>query len=88
MSVLNVEIVTPSGILFNGVCNMAVVPSVEGDLGIMHGHEAVVAVLKEGVVKVYDEKQELVNSFDIVSGVAQIAEPGKLIVLLDDTKSA
>ncbi|MBP7710049.1 MAG: hypothetical protein KA100_03150 [Rickettsiales bacterium] len=82
MANLNLEIISPTGVLFKGACHMAVVPSVEGDMGVMHGHEAVIVNLKAGQVVVYDDKQNVIQSFDVVSGFAeQSAE--KLLVLAE-----
>ena len=82
MTDLNLEIISPAGVLFKGHCHMATIPSVEGEMGVMAGHEAVIVNLKAGQVLVYDEKQNLVKSFDVVSGFAeQSAE--KLLVLVE-----
>jgi F-type H+-transporting ATPase subunit epsilon len=83
MSELKLEIISPTGVLFKGECHMAVVPSVAGEIGIMYGHEAVVAKLQEGKVSIYDEKNNLVRSFDITSGFAEMHGAEKLLVLVD-----
>lgn len=82
MTNLNLEIISPKGILFKGTCNMATIPSVEGEMGVMAGHEAVIVSLKAGQIAVYDDKQNLVKTFDVESGFAeQSAE--KLLVLAE-----
>jgi F-type H+-transporting ATPase subunit epsilon len=83
MSNLNLEIIAPSGVLFKGECHMAVVPSVDGDIGIMHGHEAVIAALRAGTVDIYDEKQNLIKSFEVISGFAEMESLSHLVVLLN-----
>ncbi len=83
MSALNLEIISAKGIIFKGQCNMAVVPSVDGELGIMQGHESIMAKLREGQVVIYDAGQNIVKQFDVVSGYAEMANADKLIVLLD-----
>ena len=83
MSNLKLEIVSPSGIIFKGDCAMAVVPSVAGEVGVMHGHEAFIATLREGQVSIYDDKQSLVKSFDVKSGFAEMQDVEKLLVLVD-----
>ena len=83
MSKLNLEIISPTGVVFKGQCAMAVVPSAAGEIGVMQGHESVIASLKEGQVKVYDDKQNIVKTFDIVSGYAEMHGDDKLLVLLD-----
>ena len=46
MPSLSLEIISPSGIIFKGDCHMAVIPSVSGEIGVMHGHEAAIASLQ------------------------------------------
>ena len=83
MANLNLEIISPSGILFSGACNMATVPSVEGEMGIMFGHEAVIATLKEGQITVYDDKQNVIKTLEVKSGFAKMQSAEKLLVLVD-----
>ncbi len=82
MTSLNLEIISPLGVLYKGSCHMAVIPSVDGEMGVMSGHEAVVVNLKAGKIAVYDDKQNLLKTFDVESGFAeQSAE--KLLVLAE-----
>ena len=83
MSALNIEIISVEGIIFRGECLMAVVPSIEGDLGIMQNHEAVMAKLKAGVVKVFDNSQNVIKQIEIAGGYAEMAGADKLIILID-----
>ncbi len=43
---LQVEIISPQGYLFNGSCNQVTIPSVQGEMGVMADHEAVLVMLK------------------------------------------
>ncbi len=83
MSTLNIEIISVEGITFKGECAMAVVPSIEGDLGIMQNHEAVIAKLKAGHITIYDNSQNVVKQIEIAGGFAEMSGAGKLIVLID-----
>jgi len=83
MSALNLEIISPNGILFKGECRLAVVPSVEGDLGIMAGHEMVIVSLREGKIDIYDDKETLIKSFEVTTGFAKMQAANDLLVLLD-----
>jgi F0F1-type ATP synthase epsilon subunit len=83
MSVLNLEIISAKGSLYKGECHMAVVPSVDGDIGIMNSHESVIARLKEGKITIHDSQQNIIKEFDVKSGYAEMASADKLIVLLD-----
>ncbi len=80
---LNLEIISPTGIVFKGDCALAVIPSVEGDIGVMYGHEALIAALRPGRILVYDNKETLLQSFDVESGFAEMHGLEKLIVLVD-----
>jgi len=80
---LKIEIISPSGVIFEGQCFMAVVPSVAGEVGVMQDHEAFVSSLKEGKVLVYNDKQEVVKEVDVAGGFAEISDGQKLIVLVD-----
>ncbi len=82
MAKLKVEITSLKGELFNGSCHLAVVPSKLGDIGFMADHEVVVTALKEGQVTLYDEKQNVVKSFEVKSGFAEM-KVEKLLVLID-----
>ena len=62
---------------------MAVVPSVEGELGIMFGHESIIAKLREGQITVYDDKQNIVKQIDVKGGYAEMHGAENLSVLVD-----
>ncbi|OFW79940.1 MAG: hypothetical protein A2887_04650 [Alphaproteobacteria bacterium RIFCSPLOWO2_01_FULL_40_26] len=80
---LQVEIISPEGVLFNDICHLAVVPSALGDIGFMSGHEIVVATLRAGQISIYDDGQNLVKSFDVASGFVKMQTLEKLVVLVD-----
>lgn len=83
MTNLNLEIISPTSVIFEGQCHLVVVPSIAGDIGVMRGHEAFISVLREGQVLVYDEQEKLVENFDIKGGFAEVDDGSKLIVLID-----
>ena len=83
MSNLKLEIISPEGVIFNGNCHKAVIPSTLGDIGFMHGHEAVVALIREGQITVFDDKQNIVKQLDVVGGYAEMDGYEKLSVLVD-----
>lgn len=49
---LKVDCVSPNGLLFTGSAQMVVVPSAGGELGILTGHEPILASLKAGKVRI------------------------------------
>ena len=72
MSGLKLEIISPEGVVFAGDCHMAVVPSVAGEMGVMRGHESVVAALHEGKITIYDDKQEIIKQIAVSGGFAEV----------------
>lgn len=62
---------------------MAVVPSVLGDIGFMYNHEMVISLLREGEIKIFDDKNEVIKSLSVTSGAAEMQENGKLLVLVN-----
>jgi F0F1-type ATP synthase epsilon subunit len=83
MTQLNLEIISVSGVILKCECSMAVVPSVEGDIGVMLGHESIIAKLREGQISVYDDKQNIIKQIDILGGYAEMHDAKKLSVLVD-----
>ena len=85
MANLDLEIISPNGTLFEGPCSQAVIPSQDGDIGFMHGHEMVVAMLKEeSKIEIFDKKQDLIKTIEVASGgFAEMQSESKLLVLVD-----
>lgn len=79
---LNVEIISPEGSIFNGFCYLVTVPSLEGEIGFMADHEAVLAGLKEGKIAIFDAYQNILKEFSVVSGFAEMFN-NRLLVLVD-----
>ncbi len=83
MANLNLEITSPKGILFQGECFMTTIPSSEGEMGVMFGHESVIAALKAGIITIYDDKQAIVKTIEINGGFSEVQNNKKLLVLVD-----
>ena len=49
---LTVDIVAPDRTLWSGTAERVIAPSVEGEIGLLAGHEPVLALLKAGTVRV------------------------------------
>ena len=49
---LNLEIVTPDGVIYEGQAEIVVVPGLDGELGIMAGHEPLISLLAIGDTRV------------------------------------
>ncbi len=52
MASLNVEIVAPDRVLWSGTADGVSVPAADGDMGLLPGHESVLALLRPGTVRV------------------------------------
>ena len=50
---LNFELVSPEEVLVSAACDMVVLPGAEGDFGVLVLHAPTVAMLRPGVVEVY-----------------------------------
>ena len=72
-----------NGTLFKGECNLAVIPGSTGDLGVMHDHESVITTLREGTITVFDDKQNLIKSFDVKGGFAKMITEDRLSVVVE-----
>lgn len=70
---MHLDIVTPTGMIFEGEIRCVVLPGSEGEFGVLKGHASLVASLKAGVIDIEtaDSKHELVA---IDSGYAEVNE--------------
>jgi F-type H+-transporting ATPase subunit epsilon len=78
---LTVDIVGPDRVLWSGSAERVVAPTVEGEIGLLVGHEPVLSVLREGAVRVHgsegDTTVEITGgfiSFDH-NAITIVAEP-------------
>ncbi|MDA3945816.1 MAG: ATP synthase F1 subunit epsilon [Helicobacteraceae bacterium] len=81
METLNLEIVTPSGLIFNGKATEVTLPGEEGEFGVLPHHAALTTLLKAGVVDIVKEDKS-VESVVVNWGVVQVDE-AKVVVLVD-----
>lgn len=81
-TLLNLEIITPSEIVLSLPVTMVVVPGVEGDMGILPGHIALISLLRPGVVSIYNGNIISKNIF-VSGGYVEISKEGCKI-LADD----
>ena len=61
---------------------MIIVPGKDGDLGVLPGHSKLVSSLRPGRVMVYGEDKNLLKSFFVSGGFAEV-NPEKCIVLAE-----
>ncbi len=75
METLRLEIVTPTGVLFDDEVKMVTVPGKEGEFGILPHHASLISLLKEGVIE-YEDKSGKKGVVAINWGHVKIEESG------------
>lgn len=82
MSVMQVEVVSNERSIYEGEANFAVIPTVNGELGIYPRHEPVMSLVRPGVLRltVPNEKEEVLVA--VAGGVLEV-RPHKITVLAD-----
>ena len=77
---IRLKVVTPTKTTLDTMVDMVIMQAIDGELGVLYGHEPLATVLKEGVLRYYDaEKIERVALF---GGMAEINKDA-VIVLAD-----
>ncbi len=81
METLNLEVVTPSGLIFDGKAIEITLPGEEGEFGVLPRHASLTTLLKAGVVDI-EKEDKSVESIVVNWGVVQVDEE-KVVVLVD-----
>ena len=85
MAKISFDLVSPESLIFNDEVGMIIIPGKDGDLGILPGHSKVMSSLRPGRVMVYGEDKNLLKSFFVSGGFAEI-NPEKCIVLAESVE--
>ena len=80
MAKISFDLVSPENLIFNVVVGMIIVPGKDGDIGVLPGHSKLISSLRSGRVMVYGENKDLLKSFFVSGGFAEV-NPEKCIVL-------
>ncbi|MDD7541948.1 MAG: hypothetical protein SPK50_07100 [Mobiluncus porci] len=80
---LKVAVVDRANTLFQGQAAQVVVPSAEGDLGILPGHQPLLVVLRPGTVRVIADKT---TEIPVSAGFASTDNDAVTVVLERDLK--
>jgi F-type H+-transporting ATPase subunit epsilon len=75
---MQLEILTPDKLLYSGKTSAVTFPGTDGEFQILRDHAAIVASLKEGIVKIKSEKGE--EQIAIKGGVVEVLN-NKIVVL-------
>lgn len=81
METLQLEVLTPSGPIFNGSAKSVTLPGEEGEFGVLPEHVALTTLLQAGVVDIQKENGKT-ESIVVNWGVVQITQ-NKVVVLVD-----
>jgi len=81
METLQLEVLTPSGSIFNGPAKSVTLPGEEGEFGVLPEHVALTTLLQAGVVDIQKENGKT-ESIVVNWGVVQITQ-NKVVVLVD-----
>ena len=81
METLNLEVVTPSGLIFKGKAVEITLPGEEGEFGVLAHHASLTTLLKAGVVDI-EKEDKSIESIVVNWGVVQVDEE-KVVVLVD-----
>ena len=82
MTTISFDLVSPENLIFNDEVGMIIVPGKDGDFGVLPGHSKVMSSLRPGRVIVYGEDKNLLKSFFVSGGFAEV-NPEKCIVLAE-----
>ena len=80
MAKISFDLVSPENLIFNDEVGMIIVPGKDGDIGVLPGHSKLISSLRSGRVMIYGENKDLLKSFFVSGGFAEI-NPEKCIVL-------
>ena len=78
---INIELVTPSEMLFADNADMVIVPGSEGIFGVLPRHAATLANLQQGEISFYNNGS-ITRRFFIDGGVADVL-PQRVIILAE-----
>lgn len=77
---IRLRIVTPTGELYNDEASMVIMRGVNGDLGVLKGHQPLTTVLDYGLLKIKNGDKELVST--MFGGFVDV-QPDVVTILTD-----
>ncbi len=81
METLQLEILTPNGLIFSGKVAQVTLPGEEGEFGVLPQHASLTTLLQPGVIEL-EKEDKSIESVVINWGVVQVTEE-KVNVLVD-----
>jgi len=81
----NLSVISPEQKLYEGPARFAVVPAYDGEIGILHDHAPLMALLGEGALRVKTESGSL--RFRVKGGFVQVLD-NEVSVLSEEASEA
>ncbi|MDN3566000.1 ATP synthase F1 subunit epsilon [Paeniroseomonas aquatica] len=82
MATFLLELVSPEKLLLSRQVEMATIPGVEGEMGVLPGHSPMIVVLRGGVIRVRENGAETETLF-VGGGFAEVS-PDRVTILADE----
>jgi F-type H+-transporting ATPase subunit epsilon len=81
MATFLLELVSPEKLLLSRQVEMATIPAIEGEMGVLAGHAPMIVALKGGVIRVRENGAETEKLF-VAGGFAEVS--GERVTILAD----
>lgn len=82
MATFLLELVSPERLLLSRQVEMATIPSLEGDMGVLAGHSPMIVALRGGIIRVQENGAETETLF-VPGGFAEVS-PERCTILADE----
>lgn len=82
MATFLLELVSPERLLLSRQVEMATIPSLEGDMGVLAGHSPMIVALRGGLIRVQENGSETETLF-VPGGFAEVS-PERCTILADE----
>lgn len=79
---LNVSVISPENVLFEGTVDSVVAPAFDGEIGILTGHAPLMTLLGKGVLRLGGGR-----SYNVEGGFLQVADDEVRVVTEKATKA-
>ncbi|MCC8097904.1 MAG: ATP synthase F1 subunit epsilon [Eubacterium sp.] len=75
---LHLRVVTPTKTLIDDACDMVIMKTVDGDTGVLYGHQPLTTILDLGKLRIIDEGKE--KDSTLMGGFAKVNAEGLTII--------
>ena len=82
MSIMQVDVVSNEESIYSGEASFAVVPTLNGELGIYPRHEPIMSLVRPGVLRLQVPEQEEEVLVAVSGGILEV-QPHKIMILAD-----